>query len=83
MCRREPLRIVGEERDHSDVGYRKDDEGKDNVGCAHSLLQRIKKKMQLQVNVSSLSDPPEPIFLTESHTALLGPHIQSESQGGR
>ena len=29
MCRREPLRIVGEERDHSDVGYRKDDEGKD------------------------------------------------------
>ena len=41
MCRREPLRIVGEEGDHSDVGYRKDDEGKDNVGCAHSLLQRM------------------------------------------
>ena len=65
MCRREPLRIVGEERDHSDVGYRKDDEGKDNVGCAHSLLQRIKKKMQLQVNVSSLSDPPQSQFFSQ------------------
>ena len=77
------MRVVGEERDHCGVGYRRDDEGKDNACCAHSLLQRINKKMQVQVNVSSLSGPPEPIFLTESHTALLGPHIQSESQGGR
>ena len=68
MCRREPLRIVVEERDHSDVGYRKDDEGKDNVGCAHSLLQRIKKKMQLQVNVSSLSDPPQSQFFSQNLT---------------
>ena len=76
------MRVVGEEQDHSAVGYRRDDEGKDNVCCAHSLLQRINKKMQVQVNVSSLSGPPEPIFLIESHTALLGPDIQSESQGG-
>lgn len=62
------------------MGYKKDNERKNNVCCAHSLLQRINKKIQVHVNVCSLSDPPEPIFLTESHTALLGQHIQSKSK---
>ena len=70
-CRGEPLRVVGVEWEDSGIEYRKDGKGKDNVGCVHSLLQKINNKMQAQVSANSLSGPPQIIFLTQSYTALL------------